>query len=71
MKNGLTLKSRELLERPESLLNHNVTGNGKRDGQKIAGLGNQQPSTFKMVKVQRLAARRTPKWVEVREGLNP
>jgi len=48
-------KSRELLEHPYSLLYHNVTGNGKRDGLKNSGIGQsaaKQPGD--RLKVQRL-----------------
>ena len=36
---GLSLKSRELLEYPESPSDYNVTGNGKRDSSKTDGIG--------------------------------
>ena len=51
-------------------MHHNVAGNGKREGLKSIGLGNQQPSfltiNYGMMKVQRLAVRRTLKRGEMR-----
>jgi len=38
------MNPRKLLENPESLTNHNVSGNTKRDGEKSSELDNQQPS---------------------------
>ena len=37
-------KLRELLETPESRKHYNAASNGNREGQKVYGLGNQQPS---------------------------
>ena len=37
-----TSECRSMLGRPESRAHHNVAGNGKRDGLKSVGLGNQQ-----------------------------
>jgi len=67
---GLSLKSCELLEHPESPSDYSMAGNGECECLKIEGIGQSAAkllSDFRKEKVQRLAFGRTPKQVEAQE----